>query len=203
MAFSTVPFTETLAQQGFVILDQFLDEDLVQGLFEECKCAWERDEFDLAGIGAGKDFQLETRVRSNQVLWWDPHNLLPFQAKFCLVLDRLMEQLNRELFLGLQTYETHFGGYAPGTFYKKHEDSFRNRNNRRISLTFYLNRDWQAQDGGQLVLYLKDSATVSILPEWNRLVMFVSEGMPHEVLPTQRTRFLIANWFKHRHWPLK
>lgn len=203
MAFSTVPLTESLAQCGFVVLDQFLPEDLVQALFDECQQQWRNDQFDRAGIGADLDFQIVEKVRNNLVLWWDPMALTAAQQGFCEQLEHLKDRLNQDLFLGLQTFETHYAGYPKGSFYKRHEDSFRNRNNRRISMTFYLNRDWREEDGGALVLYPPDGETQRILPEWNRAVLFLSEGMPHEVLPTQRTRFLIANWFKNREWPLK
>lgn len=202
MAFSAMPFVESLAQAGYVIVDNCLPEELVQGLYQACFEAWQNDGFSQAGVGADLQYQVRKQVRNNEVLWWQPDTLTPVQQAFCAILDSLKQELNRALFLGLQTYETHYAGYAPGSFYKKHEDSFRHRNNRRISMTFYLNRDWREADGGQLVLYLKHGEIVRVLPEWNRMVLFTSEGIPHEVLETHRTRFLIANWFKNREWPL-
>ena len=43
--------------------------------------------------------------------------------------------------------------YKEGCFYKRYKDQFKNVSNRKYSLINYLNNNWQAEDGGQLVVY--------------------------------------------------
>ena len=62
----------------------------------------------------------------------------------------------------------------------------------------YLNDDWQASDGGELVVYDEHSQEVlhRVLPSAGTLVCFLSEEFPHEVLPAHRDRMSIAGWFR-------
>ena len=62
-----------------------------------------------------------------------------------------------------------------------------------------MNRDWQPDDGGALVIY--DPANEQrelqrIQPEFGTLVLFASERFPHEVLPTRRQRLSLTGWLK-------
>jgi len=60
---------------------------------------------------------------------------------------------------------------------------------------FYLNPNWQPQDGGQLLLYVQGE-TIEVAPNFGTLVTFLSEDVPHEVLPASRTRYSIAGWYR-------
>ena len=108
------------------------------------------------------------------------------------------------MFIGLFDYEIHFAHYPVGAFYKKHLDAFRcnrqqGQSNRVLSTVLYLNHAWQLGDGGELLLYAEDDdnkVLETILPECGRLVIFLSEKLPHEVLPAKRERKSIAGWFR-------
>jgi len=112
--------------------------------------------------------------------------------------------LNRRLFLGLFSFESHFAHYAKGDFYKKHKDAFKGEGNRVLSVVVYLNQYWSKQDGGELVIYpnqqstsaVIDDHTVSVTPGFGTVVVFLSEEFPHEVLAAQRDRYSIAGWFR-------
>lgn len=106
--------------------------------------------------------------------------------------------LNRRLFLGLFSFESHFAHYSPGDFYKKHYDAFRGGANRILSIVVYLNHGWQPDDGGELVLYLddKDREGIKVTPSFGSVAIFLSEEFPHEVLPATRDRYSIAGWFR-------
>jgi SM-20-related protein len=62
----------------------------------------------------------------------------------------------------------------------------------------YLNQDWRASDGGELVLYQDeaDKNGLRILPEAGTVVLFLSDEFPHEVLPAKVDRYSIAGWFR-------
>jgi SM-20-related protein len=59
----------------------------------------------------------------------------------------------------------------------------------------YLNTDWAPGDGGELRLYT-DAMTVTVLPDYRKLVLFLSEETLHEVLPTNRERWSVTGWFR-------
>jgi SM-20-related protein len=68
-------------------------------------------------------------------------------------VQALQLYLNKQLLLGLFSFESHFSHYAPGDYYKRHKDAFKGEANRVLSLVLYLNSAWQQDDGGELVLY--------------------------------------------------
>ena len=105
---------------------------------------------------------------------------------------------SRRLFLGLFSFESHFSHYQSGDFYRKHLDAFKGEANRVLSLVTYLNRGWEPNQGGELVIYSPEDGTelVKVTPMFATLVLFLSEEFSHEVLPTARNRYSVAGWFR-------
>jgi len=67
-------------------------------------------------------------------------------------------------------------------------------------MVLYLNDDWKPQDGGQLRVYPTGTGAagdpgVTIPPHANRLVVFWSDRVPHEVLPAHGPRFAMTVWW--------
>ena len=107
--------------------------------------------------------------------------------------------LNQEFYLGLHELEAHFAVYSAGTGYKKHLDSFKNNNLRRITIITYLTPSWSPEDRGELVIYDKNEEVITtVQPLTGTLVSFVSEEFPHEVSITHSERASIAGWFRVR-----
>jgi SM-20-related protein len=104
--------------------------------------------------------------------------------------------LNHNLnYTDINGYEFHYAMYETGSCYKKHLDQFRNNSSRKYSLIFYLNEDWQENDGGELCIY--DGGDVQkILPVTGKSVFFRSDELPHEVLVANRPRLSITGWLK-------
>lgn len=117
--------------------------------------------------------------------------------------EQLRQYLNRELYLGLFDFECHYAHYPQGAFYKKHYDAFQGSSNRRLSTVLYLNPNWLPEDGGELILYTNDGDTVleTVLPKFGNMVIFLSEEFPHEVLPTNRSRYSLTGWFRINNIP--
>lgn len=185
---------EALAGPGFIILDGafsvHLTQDLV-GLIGAKEAQLKR-----AGIGRADDFQLNDSVRGDVIEWLEAGEA-PV-TEFLSAMDKLGEALNQRLFLGLCEYEAHFACYKPGAFYAKHYDAFRGEPGRKVSSVLYLNPDWDLTAGGELVLYDEAGGAelFRLAPECGRLVLFLSEEFPHEVLPARRQRQSIAGWFR-------
>ncbi|MBF0446715.1 MAG: 2OG-Fe(II) oxygenase [Magnetococcales bacterium] len=65
-------------------------------------------------------------------------------------------------------------------------------------MVVYLNPDWLSSNGGELVLYTgaQETNPINVIPAFGTVVLFLSEGFVHEVLPANRHRFSIAGWFR-------
>ena len=183
-----------LAEQGYVIVDAALPDELAQALLGAARTQI-ASHSHAAGIGRQQGHAIDTSIRQDSICWLDDSDTA--SAAFLAHMEQLRLQLNEQLFLGLFKYESHFARYAPGAFYRRHRDSFKGARNRVISTVYYLNPGWAPQQGGELVIYRDDDSLVEkVLPLHNRLVIFLSEEFPHEVLPATHERFSIAGWFR-------
>lgn len=190
---------DALVERGYQVIDDALSKVLLNRLLMHFN-QLQGDEFKVAGIGRQTDFQVQETIRSDKIHWLQLN--VDITAEFLQWMDSLRVGLNRRLFFGLCDYESHFAHYPVGAFYKKHLDAFRGKqsqSNRVLSTVLYLNDAWQPSDGGELLLYAGDDdnkVIETILPECGRLVIFLSEKFPHEVLPAKRERKSIAGWFR-------
>lgn len=186
---------QDLEKQGYSIRHGALPEDLAIDLFNH-KQALSTEKFKKAGIGRGDDYLENEFVRTDEICWINGETAAG--RHWLDWASSLQNFLNRRLFLGLFSFESHFAHYAPGDYYKRHYDAFRGEANRVLSVVAYFNSDWAADDGGELVLYKDDhdKEGVKVVPLFGTLVTFLSEEFPHEVLSAKRDRHSIAGWFR-------
>ncbi|WP_417614515.1 2OG-Fe(II) oxygenase [Oceanisphaera sp.] len=186
---------EAIAGPGIGIFPHFIDAGLAAALRHDL-ATLPPEELTPAAIGREQHQQTNERIRSDKTRWIEGDT--PVQRYYLALMTSLKQALNRQLFMGLKDYECHYALYQAGDFYKKHLDAFRGRSNRRLTTVLYLNDDWQASDGGELLVYPLQSKTVlhRVTPEAGTLVCFLSEDFPHEVLPAARDRASIAGWFR-------
>jgi SM-20-related protein len=150
-----------------------------------------------AGVGRGRALVTDRSIRCDRIAWLQGET--PAQAEIAGRLEDIRRGLNERLFLGLRRFESHYAIYGPGDFYRRHIDSFAGRASRVVSLVLYLNAQWQPGDGGELQVFNRESqdeVCATIAPEAGRLVIFLSEQIPHEVLVANRTRYSLASWFR-------
>lgn len=187
---------QALGQRGWWSGPGLLTSRQIDALVDELSQLRASDRFHRAGIGRDLDHQVDADIRRDRIYWLDPKS--PVQAGFLNSMERLRLALNQWLFLGLFEFEGHFAHYPPGGFYKRHLDSFRGAANRMVSVVFYLNRSWQAGDGGELVLFSEDASREldRVEPRAGTLALFLSEEIPHEVRPARIDRLSIAGWFR-------
>ena len=187
-------------ERGWCAIADVLPPELCQSLFLEAAVQARGEDFRPAGVGRQDEHRINRFVRRDQIQWLE--GTTPAQQQWLGWMDGLRLHLNRQLFLGLFGFESHFARYPVGAFYRKHVDAFRGDANRVLSTVLYLNPDWSTEDGGTLVLYDGDDGSGEqrelgrFLPVFNSLVVFLSEEFPHEVLPTRRERYSIAGWFR-------
>ena len=183
-----------LVDKGYIVLPAALPTDLTDALYLHMKSLHE-DKFRRAGIGRENLHHINDFVRTDEICWLTGEH--PSARAYLDWMESLRLGLNRRLFLGLFDYEAHFAHYIPGAFYKKHLDAFKGNTNRIVTTVFYLNPDWKVEDGGELVMYSdQDEMLEKMLPQYGKLVVFLSDRFPHEVLPANRDRYSIAGWFR-------
>ncbi|MFV8816533.1 2OG-Fe(II) oxygenase [Haliea sp. E17] len=184
-----------IRESGYSINPLALEPQLLQPLMQHVQ-AMAPDMFARAGTGRQRDHVLNDFVRRDEICWISGDSTAG--AAWLDWAGRLRQFLNRELLLGLFSFESHFAHYGPGDFYRRHYDAFRGEANRMLSLVAYLNPHWQTGEGGELVLYRdgEDQEGIRVLPTPGTLVAFLSEEFPHEVLPAERDRYSVAGWFR-------
>ena len=197
------PLIEALATQGYAVVPAFMAAEQVQQLASR---ATELQQLGLLHPASTGKNRLNANLRGDATYWLDENSTHPAERDYFAIMDALQLALNRSLFLGLHALECHFAVYPAGAFYKKHLDQFNSDASklgdvRQVSCILYLNSEWQASDGGQLLIYLDDADASNVLevtPNGGTLVLFLSSRFYHEVLPAKRPRMSLTGWFKTR-----
>lgn len=186
-----------LVKQGYCIAPGALPASLAQALLDEVKCLPSQT-LKPAGVGRGAQHAVQPAIRQDQIAWIEPTS--PARCQWLAWAENLRIHLNQSLMLGLHSFETHFAHYRPGAFYKPHVDAFKGQANRIVSVVAYLNNQWQEAYGGQLVIYGEEESKVlaQVQPLSGTVVVFLSEGMLHEVKPATVDRYSLAGWFRLR-----
>ena len=185
---------EDIRVKGYSINPGVLPAGLTDALIAHM-LQMEDEQFDLAGIGRDIQHMHNRFVRNDEICWITGESAAG--RDWLRWTTELQTFLNRRLLLGLFSFESHFARYAPGAYYKRHLDAFRGKTNRVLSVVAYLNTDWGAADGGELILYsdATDRDGLRVSPIAGTVVIFLSEDFPHEVLPARRDRHSIAGWY--------
>jgi SM-20-related protein len=183
-----------LDQNHFVVLDNFIDQNTSLSLLQNAQKQLSENLFTPAKIGKDENHELNTSIRSDLTLWIDHHHLIESEKIFFEKLQTLMTILNQNYFLGLKSYEAHYAYYEKGSFYKKHKDVHLKNSPRRFTFIHYLNENYQANDGGELVIYPEKEQPVIIQPKLGTTVFFFSEILAHEVKLAQKGRFSLTGW---------
>lgn len=184
-----------LEHTGYIVLDQPLVDKLLADLFTRCHDD-DPTRFHAAQIGRGAAKQKASSIRGDMIDWLDAGNSTDQAYLTCM--EELRLGLNAALFLGLFDYECHYAIYGSGDGYAKHSDVLQGKKNRILTTVLYLNEDWHACDGGELVVFepTGQSVIATVNPTFGTMIIFLSESFPHEVLLSHATRRSIAGWFR-------
>lgn len=186
-----------LVSHGYAVVNDYLPPALASALRREAAQRDRRGEFSAAAIGRDAQWQQDSSVRRDRTCWLTGDT--PAQKALSDNLEQLRQGINRALFLGLFDLEAHFAIYHPGAFYRRHLDAFQGNNARVVSMVLYLNPAWVPEHGGCLRLWPSPRArraVSDVAPVSGTLVCFLSEQIPHEVLPAFSDRLSIACWFR-------
>ncbi len=192
----TEPLVAALAGPGWGVDPGFADGGLVGALAADVARRDAAGEFRAAAVGAGPNRAVRPQIRGDRICWL----MAPESAAERSLLGRLEQlrgALNRELMLGLVDFECHYAIYGPGARYARHLDRSPKGAERVVSVVLYLNGDWQAADGGELVL-AAEGGEVVVAPRGGTLVTFLSQRLEHEVRIAHRARLSLTGWFRRR-----
>jgi len=194
------PFPDTLfdalQRDGYAVLERWMPESLRDSLYQEALRLYEHGAMKPAAIGQGRDKHVDRTERSDHIRWLDPQNS-GAQYRFLEWMAHYRQELNRRFYFGINNYEAHFAVYPKGSFYNTHYDNFRGRNRRIVTTVWYLNPEWRAEWGGELIIYDAQKQKLRrVLPAPGTLVTFLSEALPHEVRPVTQPRVSIAGWMR-------
>jgi SM-20-related protein len=186
-----------LVEAGYIVLDQPLLRSQSEQLHSRCQ-DFERHRFQPARIGRGAERQRLDAIRGDVICWLDDRDGI--DHAYLDWMEKLRIGLNEALYLGLFDYECHYAIYRSGAGYARHSDVLNGCRNRILSTVFYLNEGWQPSDGGELVLFAPagDAIIDTVNPTFGKMIIFLSESFPHEVLTACKQRRSIAGWFRVR-----
>ncbi len=187
--------SKQLEDTGYIVLAKPLVDKLLVDLLRRCQ---EDDptRFHAAQVGRGAAKKKINSMRGDVIDWLDASNSTDKIYLACM--EELRLGLNEALYLGLFDYESHYAIYGKGDGYAKHSDVLQGKKNRILTTVLYLNEDWQACDGGELVVFDPTGNIViaTVEPTFGTMIIFLSESFPHEVLVSHATRRSIAGWFR-------
>ncbi|MBU1657662.1 2OG-Fe(II) oxygenase [bacterium] len=185
--------TDALVRDGYIVIPHAINQHFSHKLLNTAK---KIKRFKRAGISNAPNVHIDSKRRRDKIHWLDYDNG-GIQSEFLDFTKGLQEYLNRELFLGLTYYESHFAVYEEGAFYETHLDAFAGFKNRVVTTVYYLNENWVEGDGGELVIYNENNSYLkTVVPHADTLVVFLSDKFPHEVLAAKKKRYSIAGWFR-------
>ena len=177
------------------ISDHFLNDDLCEHLKNNLMSLNEEKLMQNAGIGNDNLKNHNDLIRRDSIYWLDKKHNNPYENEFLEKMDNLVIYLNQTCYTNIKSHEFHYSLFESGDFYRKHLDQFKDDSSRQLSIIIYLNPNWEAKDGGELLVYQVNN-NQAISPTQGKTVFFKSSELEHEVLVTQQPRMSITGWLK-------
>ena len=189
---------QALGDRGWFTRETFLGQAEARALHAEARARVEAGQLRPAGIRRGADHTLERATRGDFITWVEPREEDAALRRLWDTFTALGEGLSAEAWLGLGRFDLQLAWYpGHGEHYVRHVDAFPGQSNRRVTAIYYVNPDWEPAHGGLLRLHLEEGA-VDVAPTLDRLVVFLSERVPHEVLPAHAPRLALTAWYYGR-----
>ncbi|KAM9965619.1 hypothetical protein ACTFIR_005790 [Dictyostelium discoideum] len=213
-----------LEKKGYLIIDNFLNDlNKINLIYDESYNQFKENKLIEAGMNKGTDKWKDKSIRGDYIQWIhrdsnsriqdkDLSSTIPNINYLLDKLDLIKNEFDNVIpnFNSIKT-QTQLAVYLNGGRYIKHRDSFYSSESltisRRITMIYYVNKDWKKGDGGELRLYtnnpnntnqkeLKQTEEfIDIEPTADRLLIFLSPFLEHEVLQCNfEPRIAITTW---------
>jgi SM-20-related protein len=193
---------EALGSRGYFVRDGFLGHERALAARAAALARVDAGSLKPAGIRRGADHTLDTSVRGDHIEWVLP-GAAPGLEALWLRFQELGDAVSTSAYLGLGRFDVQLACYpGGGAHYARHRDAFPGQSNRRLTAIWYANADWKPEHGGMLRLFPEEASTGAavedVAPVLDRLVVFLSERLEHEVLPAHAPRLALTAWFYGR-----
>jgi SM-20-related protein len=184
-----------LGERGVLVREGWLGAEPARAVKAEIDALVVAGRLRPAAVSRGAGHRVDPAVRGDAIAWLDPdmggRALADLRARFA----GLREALSRDAWLGLGRTELQLARYpGDGAGYRRHLDAPPGWAGRRATAIYYANPGWRPEHGGCLRLHLP-SGPLDVAPALDRLVVFLSERVEHEVLPTFAPRLAVTAWF--------
>jgi SM-20-related protein len=183
---------EALGRGDVIIRDRVLGGETALAVVAEAETL--SDELRPAAMGrAGQYF--DATVRGDEIRWLERAELGKATAALWRLLEEVRGAANAGAYLGLRRFDLQLARYlTPGARYGRHADAFQVKTRRRLTAIYYANPAWRPEHGGLLRAYAA-SGPCDIEPVLDRLVLFSSERVEHEVMATYVSRTALTAWY--------
>ena len=181
---------ELLGSPGFFVRDGFLGAALARAVRQAASAQ------PLQRAGIRRVHALDDSVRTDEISWLSAEDARGPFAEAVQRFTALMHEVNESAWLGLRAFDLQLARYQPGAKYVRHFDAFPGQDNRRLTAIVYLNDGWVPSSGGQLQLHVEPPMVIE--PVLDRLVVFRSELVEHEVLEARAERWALTAWYAAR-----
>jgi SM-20-related protein len=223
---SSISITEhhlqELVKNNYVVIPNFLTQDLQEGLRQDVEKLRNEGHFKIAKIGQDSTNTLNRDIRDAQTCFIgggtrrDNMPTHPARTDMIQILETVSQRLSNNAILQSPPLDSNlsellYAYYPQGGFYRRHRDAITGSASvlRTYSLLLYLNQDWKPTDRGNLRIHLDGydgdelptgvkPNYVDVPPEGGTLVLFDSAKVPHEVLDTNAERLAIVGWYNRK-----
>lgn len=190
----TVDQVRTLGEGGVFVLDGALGPALAARCAAAAMALDDQGALDPARIG--RDKRHRPSIRGDRLAWLSEQDLSGPLGALWSGFCSLQVTLNRDVWLGLQRFAVQVACYpGEGERYAAHLDALRGDPARRVTAIVYLNPRWEPAHGGVLVADTP-GGPVRVEPRLDRLVLFLSDRVRHEVEPAWAPRFAATAWYR-------
>lgn len=187
---------QRLGETGWFFRDGWLGADAAHAAAAVAKQARTSGRLKHAGVGRGGEHRLDGGIRGDLISWISSADDPAFAAAH-EAFEALRAELNEKAYVGLRRFDMQLALYpGHGERYQRHKDAFVGDDNRRMTAILYLNPDWRPEHGGQLRIH--GHGQVDLWPLLDRLVVFTSARVEHEVLPAHAERWAMTAWYSAR-----
>jgi hypothetical protein len=190
---------QSFNEQGYVIVDDFLGEEWVNSLLEECKQLLangdlKQHHFNFGEVKFEKPHVFEADLFDKTLR----DKSVPLSHLYDTATPRLVSALDSLLpGLALDTGPTTSSiklQFNNGGCFPYHYDNPGSPSRRQLTVIVYMNPSWEVGDGGEIVLWPFLEGSVTVAPRIDRAVIFRSDLVLHKVLPSLKDRFCFTIW---------
>ncbi len=187
-----------LQTAGYIICDGVLGADKCTALHADLTSSAANNKLmeRLKPAGMKKGWK-QSDTRGDTICWLhsDDTDLPPSLRHAMSVLDSYRTELNRSVDLKSEITHTQLALYSGGgARYVRHCDTYPGGPKRRLTVIYYVNPGWEKEHGGCLRLFGPNKVVRDIEPRADRVLIFLSAWIEHEVLPVFKPRFALTTW---------